>query len=91
MYCGNEPKDKVLLDWCGELNIVPKQVAYIGDDVNDLSIMALCGLTAAPSDALEVVKNKVDIVLQAEGGKACVREWIDNYILPQPINEYTYK
>jgi len=91
IYCGNEPKDKVLLEWCNELNIVPKQVAYIGDDVNDLSIMALCGFTAAPSDAVERVKNKVHVVLQTAGGCGCVREWIDHYILPEPINENTYR
>ncbi|MFN5317212.1 MAG: KdsC family phosphatase [Bacteroidia bacterium] len=91
VYCGNEPKDKVLLEWCNELNIVPKQVAYIGDDVNDLSIMALCGFTAAPGDAVERVKNKVHVVLQTAGGCGCVREWIDHYILPEPINENTYR
>ena len=91
VYCGNEPKDKVLLEWCNELNIAPKQVAYIGDDVNDLSIMALCGFTAAPSDAVERVKNKVHVVLQTAGGCGCVREWIDHYILPEPINENTYR
>jgi hypothetical protein len=45
-----------------------------------------CGFTAAPADALPAVKNLAHVVLQNKGGYGCVREWIDAYILPQPLS-----
>ena len=81
----------MLLELWNTLMLVPNNVACIGDDMNDRSIMSLRGFTAAPGDAVERVKNKVHVVLQTAGGCGCVREWIDHYILPEPINENTYR
>ena len=70
-----------MLEWCAELGITALQVAYIGDDVNDLPVMRKVGFTACPSDAAEAVKNFVNVVLKAKGGEACVREWTDRFFL----------
>lgn len=81
VYVGNRPKEDVLREWCRDLQVNPDEVAYIGDDINDLPVMQMAGFTACPSDAVPEVKSKVDVVLGLPGGKGCVREWIDNYIL----------
>lgn len=85
VYCGVEPKSEVLMRWCDALEITPQQVAFIGDDVNDLSIINIVGFSACPADALPSVKNAVNVVLSRKGGDACVREWIDNYLLKSGI------
>ncbi len=54
-----------------------KQVAYIGDDINDLGVLRNCGLAACPADAMSYVKDKVDIVTQVKGGHGVVREVAD--------------
>jgi 3-deoxy-D-manno-octulosonate 8-phosphate phosphatase (KDO 8-P phosphatase) len=54
-----------------------KQVAFIGDDINDLPILRVCGLSACPADALDYVKSKVDIITKSAGGKGVVREVAD--------------
>lgn len=54
-----------------------KQVAYIGDDINDLATLAVCGLSACPADAMSYVKIKADIVTQAKGGQGVLREVAD--------------
>lgn len=54
-----------------------KQVAYIGDDINDLTTLAACGLSACPADALGYVKAKVDVVTQTKGGQGVLREVAD--------------
>jgi len=54
-----------------------KQVAYIGDDINDLGILTACGLSACPADALAYVKSRVDVVTQANGGQGVAREISD--------------
>jgi len=85
VYCGTQPKLEILSAWCSEMGIALKEVAYIGDDVNDLPLFEHCGFTAAPADALPAVKKLAHVVLQNKGGFGCVREWIDAYILPQPL------
>ncbi len=58
------------------------QLAYIGDDVNDLGIIeaiAPAGLTAAPADAMPEVREAVHYVCEAPGGRGAFRdfaEWI---------------
>lgn len=48
-----------------------KQVAYIGDDINDLGILRTCGLSACPADTFDYIKKEVDIVTETRGDK----EW----------------
>jgi len=53
------------------------EVAYVGDDLNDLALMAAVGLTAAPRDAAFEVRTEAFMVLEAEGGRGCLREFIE--------------
>ena len=57
----------------------------IGDDVNDLAVMKAVGLAICPSSAVNSVKTECHIILSRKGGDACVREFIDQYLLPQGI------
>jgi YrbI family 3-deoxy-D-manno-octulosonate 8-phosphate phosphatase len=80
VYVGTWKKLEVLTTWCSELGIGLENVAYIGDDTNDMAIIEKVGLSACPADATPSIKKKVDLVLRAKGGKACVREFVDNYL-----------
>lgn len=51
-------------------------IAYIGDDLNDISCIEKCGLTACPADSILEVIEKVDYVCKNNGGKGAVREFI---------------
>lgn len=53
------------------------EVAYIGDDINDLPILTKVGLSATPNDGHEKVKERVDWVLTTSGGKGALRELAD--------------
>ncbi|MNV03929.1 3-deoxy-D-manno-octulosonate 8-phosphate phosphatase KdsC [compost metagenome] len=88
VYVGREQKITILKQWCETLSISLDQVAIIGDDINDLSIMREVGLRACPKDAVQEVKKEVDIVLTKNGGTGVVREFIDNFLLSEPIKEY---
>ena len=57
----------------------------IGDDINDLEIFEVCGFSASPSDAVQVVKDNVDLVLSKEGGKGAIREFVDEYLLEERL------
>ena len=53
------------------------EVAYIGDDLNDLPIMTEVGLSAAPRDAAFEVRTEAFMVLEAGGGEGCLREFVE--------------
>jgi YrbI family 3-deoxy-D-manno-octulosonate 8-phosphate phosphatase len=79
-YVGDEDKAVVLEGWLKKLNIDFENVAFVGDDVNDSSIIKKVGLSACPSDAVDAIKSLVDIVLTKTGGEACVREFIEDQL-----------
>jgi len=81
VYIGTWKKAEVLEQWCKELNIDLENVAYIGDDVNDIPAIQKAGLSACPADAVPLVKEAVNIVLSEKGGEGCVREFVEKYIM----------
>lgn len=55
----------------------PGEVAFIGDDVNDLEIMKAVGLTACPANSMEMVLAKVDYTCKNIGGEGAFREFAE--------------
>ena len=80
-YAGPQDKLEVLQSWMQELDIEKESIAFIGDDLNDKTIMEYVGMAACPQDAVEEIKLLVDVVLSKKGGEGCVREFIDRFIL----------
>ncbi len=63
---------------CAELNISLDEVAYIGDDINDLELLAAVKFKACPADAVKKVKEIPGIkILEHRGGDGAVREFIE--------------
>lgn len=60
------------------------QIAYIGDDENDLPVMALCGLVGCPADAAQRVRARADFVCSLNGGEGAVREFIEHILEGRP-------
>ena len=60
-------------------NASPEEIAYIGDDLNDLACIEFCGVTACPADAVEEVKRRVTYVCKVNGGEGTVREFCDSF------------
>ncbi|PWL27226.1 HAD-IIIA family hydrolase [uncultured Roseivirga sp.] len=54
-----------------------EQIAYVGDDINDLPVLVRCGLSCTPSDGHYKVKEHVDLVLKSKGGEGVLRELAD--------------
>ena len=52
-------------------------VAYMGDDLLDLPIIARVGLSAAPADAAPEVRERVDWISRHDGGRGAVREFVE--------------
>lgn len=77
---GSNKKLTILKEWCEELNIELKDVAYMGDDINDLEVMKEVGFVACPNDAVTEVKEIADFISKKTGGNGVVREFCD-YII----------
>ncbi len=79
VYVGHENKMLILEEWCKELQISLNEVAYMGDDVNDLICMSKVGFAICPADAVDKIKAVSHVILKNNGGQACVREFIEMY------------
>ena len=53
------------------------QVAYIGDDINDLEALKAVGFSASPADGMPQIAAVVDYVCQKKGGEGAVREIVE--------------
>ena len=60
-----------------DLDIPLDHVACIGDDLNDLSMMNLCGVKGCPADAVPEIREVCNYVCKAPGGRGAVREFIE--------------
>jgi 3-deoxy-D-manno-octulosonate 8-phosphate phosphatase (KDO 8-P phosphatase) len=84
---GAVDKKPLLMDIAQKLGIQTANMAYMGDDVVDLPPMALCGMTFAPADAMEVVKERCDVVTARSGGYGAVREAIEIILKKEGLYE----
>ncbi len=58
-------------------NLKDNEIAYIGDDLVDLSILMKVGLSVAVADALPDLKDRVDYITKNPGGHGAVKETIE--------------
>ena len=81
VYVGEKPKLQVMDQWLSELGLSRNEVAYMGDDINDLEVMKLVGCAACPADSSEEVLEISQKVMKKNGGAGAVREFIDEHLL----------
>lgn len=81
VYQGIKDKKEKLIDIANKYNIELKEVAYIGDDINDLSCMEVIkragGVIACPADASKQIIDLSDYVSEYRGGEGAVRDFIE--------------
>lgn len=73
VYQNVSDKAAFLRDFMQQNGCDAQQVAYCGDDLNDLAAMALCGFVACPADAAPEVRAAADYVCPQAGGAGAVR------------------
>lgn len=77
LYQGVADKLPKLKEVADELGAAREEIAYIGDDLNDLECLQYCGLTGCPADAVPGVREIVDFVSNRNGGRGAVREFVE--------------
>lgn len=73
-YLGVIHKTEILPEVLKKNNITPENIAFIGDDSNDLEIMKEVGFTATPSDGMGFIKDIVDYICKNRSGNGAFRE-----------------
>ncbi len=85
VHQGIDDKFAVLTKIAQKYGLSLDQVAYIGDDVNDLDALRAVGFSAAPADAMPVVLHAVQYTCAKKGGEGAVREVADLILSAQKM------
>lgn len=73
-FLGISNKELYLHKICEKYNLKPKEIAYIGDDINDMKIMKLIGLSFAPKDSVNQILKIANHICKSNGGEGVLRE-----------------
>lgn len=68
---------------CKKYDILPNEIAYIGDDINDLELLKRVGLSATPSDASDDAIKLCDYICKHRSGNGAFRELADLILFTQ--------
>lgn len=92
LFQGVSNKLDVALELCKSLKIQLKDVAFVGDDLNDIALLQQVGLSAVPTSAPEYMKKMVTYILTKKGGEGVFREFVELIIseagLDLPIHKH---
>jgi 3-deoxy-D-manno-octulosonate 8-phosphate phosphatase (KDO 8-P phosphatase) len=77
VWLGRSDKEQVFEDTLSKARVTNEEVAYIGDDLNDIPLMLLSGLGVAVADAAIETREHAHYITKATGGSGAVREVIE--------------
>jgi len=83
LYDGVMNKEIMISKVCKYFRVIPKQLAYIGDDINDVGLLKKVGLSAVPNDGIKEAKSICDYICKNNGGMGAFRELADLILLTQ--------
>jgi len=83
LYQGILKKEDVLDEVCSRYGLQSEEIAYMGDDINDLELLKLVGLSATPSDASDDAIKLCDFTSKHSSGNGAFRELADLILLTQ--------
>ena len=77
LYDGIQNKLSLLTKIIKKYNLQPQNIAFIGDDINDVELLKCVGLSASPYDGALEAKKKSDYICENNGGNCAFREFAD--------------
>lgn len=76
----NIKKEKILDEICDTYKVSYEDVAYVGDDINDIGILEKVKMSFCPRDAHREVKQRVQYIMNTNGGQGVIREIVDTFL-----------
>lgn len=83
LFLGCRGKLPVFMKFCEMNGLAPSDVAYFGDDIPDVPVIAACGFGVAPRDAASEARAAAAYVTERPGGRGAVREVIEMILKAQ--------
>ena len=80
LYDGIVDKEAILEKICKTFSVSVEEIAYIGDDVNDLALLKRVGLAGAPNDAIGDAKESSHYTCKCKSGNGAFREFADTIL-----------
>ncbi|MFT6869719.1 MAG: 3-deoxy-D-manno-octulosonate 8-phosphate phosphatase (KDO 8-P phosphatase) [Paraglaciecola sp.] len=80
LFQGVTDKLEVAKHLCTKLNISLNDVAYIGDDLNDITLLKKVGISASPKSAHNNIREIVNFVTNKAGGEGAFREFVERVL-----------
>jgi YrbI family 3-deoxy-D-manno-octulosonate 8-phosphate phosphatase len=80
LFIAKRNKLKTATELVNRLGISLREVAFLGDDINDIPLLKEAGLSAVPANAKPYVKRHAGWVLKSNGGDGAFREFIERIL-----------
>lgn len=85
LFMGVKNKIDVATKLCEKLKISISEVAYIGDDINDINLLKASGLSAVPENAPDYIKELVHWIIPVKGGDGAFRAFVEKYLMEKDL------
>jgi len=90
LFQGVKDKLSKAIEICEQLKIKLEDVAFIGDDLNDLKLLRAVGISGTPNNAPSYIKKEVSIITTKKGGEGAFREFIETIILSHFNDDFDF-
>lgn len=80
-------KEEILKKIQKDFNVTASEVAYIGDDVNDIELLKKVGVSATPNDVSQNIKKNTIFLCKKDGGEGAFREFSDVILSNKFLNK----
>lgn len=88
LFMGVENKVEIVQKLLTKLNISFDDVAYVGDDINDIGLLNKCAITATPLNSPDYVRRFGKLKLEKKGGDGAFREFVEKVFGEIRINQF---
>ena len=65
---------------CAKLNITLADVAFIGDDINDIKLLKSVGISGTPNNGIPYIKEFAHIITKKNGGEGAFRDFVETLV-----------
>lgn len=87
LFMGVQDKVVAAKRLCEELHITLQDVAYVGDDINDIRLLKQVGWAGVPTNAPEYIKELANVQLKKQGGNGAFREFVEAILGEDIVNK----
>jgi len=89
LFMGIKNKLEIAQQLCSKLEINLSEVAYIGDDINDIKLLREVGVSFCPADSPAYIKDMVHHICEKKGGEGVFREAVEFLLIEHNLLEHT--